>query len=51
MTLEEFNHIPQFMTFIAAIASVTYVGLQINQNTAETQTKAGASVNTCRRCV
>ena len=49
MTLEEFNHIAEFITFIAANASAMYVGSQINQNTAETQAKAKASVSTCRR--
>ncbi|MDH3751533.1 MAG: hypothetical protein OEU40_13135 [Gammaproteobacteria bacterium] len=49
MTLEEFNYIAEFITFIAAIASVWHVGLQISQNAAKTQAKARASVSTCRK--
>lgn len=49
MTLEEFNYIAEFITCIAAIASVMHVGLQISQNAAKTQAKAGASVSTYRR--
>jgi len=49
MTLEEFNYITEFITFLAAIASVMHVGLQISQNAAKTQATAGASVRTSRR--
>lgn len=49
MILEEFNYIAEFITFIAAIASVWHVGLQISQNAAKTQAKAGASVSIFRK--